>query len=353
MGVFKRGNIWHIRFTYWPPGAVESQEIKWSSGETVKKQAEIYLADVERSIRDGNFEEKYLRRSPGSILLSAGIEWYLKNYVASNIAAEKNRHDIELILERFLKIIGDKPSVDVRMKDLEKYKLVRQAEVSKTSIDRALGAVSGLFSRMARYEIIDYNPVAGKIIYFNENSKRTRFASKEEIRQIFGAVNDIEFKLIILFGLMTGLRLGDICILARSHLDLDRGIIRIIPGKTRKKQRELVQPMNHFLLAVVKKYIDDYNITGRLFHLESPKVSNIWRGLILSLGITPHIQFRDLRRSFSTLLYDSPEVDIKIIKELLGHAKIDLSDEVYTVTSIDRKRNAVESLPVGFLEKYF
>ncbi len=352
--MFKRRNIWCVRFYYRKPGEKKSTEYKWSSGETVKRMAENYLADIKRSIRDGNYEEKYLHKFPESVMLSAGIDWYLKNYVLVNVESEKGRHDVRLILEKFLAIVGDKPAVEIRLKDIEKYKMIRQLEVSKTSIDRALGTISGLFSRMARYEIIDYNPIAGKIFYFNAREKRKRYASREELQLIFGSVKDVEFKMIILFGLMTGLRLGDICNLILSNLDLDRGIIILQPGKTRKKiKKDLVQPMNHFLLAVTRKYINDYHITGRLFTLGSPRVSNMWRGLILSLGITPHIQFRDLRRSFSTLLYASPIVDIKMVKELLGHSKIDLSDEVYTVTEIERKRQAVESLPMGFLEKYF
>ena len=50
----------------------------------------------------------------------------------------------------------------------------------------------------------------------------------------FVAKNNSEWKVLFLIGIYTGLRLGDCCLLEWKDVFLDRGIIQVIPRKTRK-----------------------------------------------------------------------------------------------------------------------
>ncbi len=342
MGVSKRGNSYYVEFYH------EKKRYRWSAG-TNKKRAEELMLDIKLAIRDGSFETKFLHVKADEYPLAAGVDWYLTEYVPQNIPAEKNRRQIELTLRRFIEIVGDKPAIEVRIRDVEKFKLERLKTVTKVSVDRELGIVSGLFSRLAKFELIDFNPVSGKIVYFHEDSRRKRYATVEELKRIMDAIDDTELKLIVLVAVFTGMRLSDICNLSVEKIDFGRGVIEFRQGKTGVMN---VVPMGSILSRLLKEYIERVAVKDRLFTIEASAVSNIWRGLIVGLNIKPHLQFRDLRRTFSTLLYNQSDVDIKLVSELLGHTKIDLSDKVYTITDIQKKRTAIEEMEkgLGFVE---
>ena len=342
MGIYKREEVYYVQFFY------QGKKYRWSADTHLKKVAEEYLSDIKHSIRNREFEKKYLNieNEGAALLIVEACDWYMCNYIQGKMK-EKNVKGVKYTLENFVKITGNKKIMDYRLKDIEKYKLERLKTVTKNSIDRELGTISGLFSRLTRYEMIDYNPMANKIIYFHENNSRVRFASQVELKMIFDNIHELEFKMIVTIGLMTGIRLSDICNLKLMNIDFNN---RVISFRMSKVNKDHAIPMSAVLTEIIKKYIQDYGIKDSLFTLDSPKVSNIWRGLILSLGIKPHLQFRDLRRSFATLLYNQDGVDIKLVSELLGHSKIDISSEVYTKTQIEKKRTALDGMNIEFIK---
>jgi len=347
MGVTKRGKSWQVEFYH------DGKRYRKIIG-TRKADAEEYFLEAKKAIRENRFDEFYFGADT-SVMLSKGIEWYLGHYVDVNIPNERDRLGIARSLGYLLDHLGDRPMMIVRMADIESYKLERLKRVSKATVDRELGSISGLFNKLARYEIIPANPIKGKIVYYRATGKRARTASQDELTRILSTITNSELKMIVLIALLTGIRLGDICALTLSELDFEREVITFEQSKVRGRSKSAVNviPMSEFLAAVLKRYIEVEEVTGRLFTLESLQVSTAWRGVVMTLGITPHIQFRDLRRSFATLLYNQTDADIKLVSELLGHSRIELSHQVYTKTGLRKKQDAVNSIDVRFLEKLF
>jgi integrase len=344
MGVYKRGKSWVVQFFF------NSQRFRWVGGET-KKEAEEYLSNIKRAIRNNEFEDKFLNRKVDEVLfLSQGIEWYELSYISHHIASEKNRGDMKRHLRYFRGIVGDVPIEKISIRDIERYKMDRLNRVSKSSIDRELGTISGLFSRLAKFEMIVTNPIARKINFYNVKPFRSRVASREELIRIFNTIKDPELKMIALIAVLTGIRLGDIVALRMSNLNFEMNAIQFIQGKT---QRQNNVPMPPILIELLLAYIGKFGIVGRLFDTNSPCVTQAWRWLIKSMKIEPVIQFRDLRRSFATLLINDTDADIKLVSEVLGHTDIKITSKVYAILDMRKKTDAVGQLNMEFLRDIF
>lgn len=341
-GVFRRpdgrSDVYYVRFTY------QGKPYRWSSGETTRAPAAAYLADIKRSIRDGNFEEKYLHISKAALKLSDGIAWYMANFVELNTVREKNKRDTARILGDFLQLIGDKPITTVARLDIERYKMDRLARGnSKGSINRHLGCISGFFSRMARKDIIQANPLQGKIDYYPENGRRNRYATPEELAQILGSVQNSEFKMIILLALFTGMRLSNITTLRMENINLERGFFQIVQVKRRPGDppKMNVIPIGRVVFPLLKKYIEKYKITDRLFQFESQTITNLWIAKMKELGIQG-LRFHDLRRTIAIYIRNNTDADMFLIQKILGHSQPSMTDAVYAMTEVEKKRKAID-----------
>ncbi len=347
MKVKKMGDKWGVEFWY-PRAAVVRQtgkqpsRYRWRLSEN-KREAERQAFDIEASIRDNSFPEKYL--NPKQFMtLRTGIEWYLKEYVPGHIDAEKNRRDIARNLMYFLEIIGDKPIDQIGYREIEKYKTARLARVGKSSINRELGTITGLFSRLARYEIIPFNPITGKIEQFQVQTARRRIAAPDEIRKVFSSISDPEFWMITFLGMTTGIRLSDICAIKISNIDWNLGIIDFTQGKVRKrsKKADAVIPLTSMVKSVLAGYIERLEIKDSLFTIGPDIFSMRWSGFVRSLGFAEVLQFRDLRRTFATMCRGVDGIDGHLIAELLGHSSMAMAQEHYIVTQIEQKRQILE-----------
>ncbi|SHJ40334.1 tyrosine-type recombinase/integrase [Parasporobacterium paucivorans] len=64
----------------------------------------------------------------------------------------------------------------------------------------------------------------------------------------------------------------------------------------------------------------------------------------------PVIRFHDLRHSFATLMLESGEIDIKTVSNMLGHAKVSTTQEIYQHVTPKMKEdlsNVIESTFFG------
>lgn len=334
----KQSDMWYVRFTF------NGKPYRWCSGEKTKKLAENYLLDIKRAIRDGNFEEKYLGVTREELRLSDGINWYLKNFVELNTAREKNRRDTERILGDFLKVVGDKPIMQIVRLDIERYKMDRMAAGNKTdSINRHIGTISGMFSRLARKDIIPHNPVQGKIDYYPDSAPRDRYATPDELARILAAIQNPEFKMIVILAVFTGMRLSNIAGLRRSDINLERGFFHFVQVKRRPGDapRINVVPITRVVLPLLKKYMEKYRIEEKLFSFESQTITNLWIAKMQELGIKG-LRFHDLRRTLATYLRNNSDADMFLIAKILGHSRPNITDAVYAVTEVERKRTAIE-----------
>ena len=166
--------------------------------------------------------------------------------------------------------------------------------------------------------------------------------------------------------LNTGLRIGEVCALKWSDIDITAGTIaiqrtieRIYIVDDGKKHTELVTntpktknsfreiPMSKELLALVKplkKVVNDeyYVLTNEPSPTEPRTYRNYYKRLMKELEI-PELKFHGLRHSFATRCIES-NCDYKTVSVLLGHSNISTTLNLYVHPNMEQKKKCINKM---------
>lgn len=170
----------------------------------------------------------------------------------------------------------------------------------------------------------------------------------------------------LLFCMHTGLRIGELCALRWGDIDLEsrtvtisRTVQRIYqrnPGgsgstklifttpKTTHSARTI--PISTLLYPILRKMHpgkpDAYLLTGRMDCTEPRTYRDYYNRLRKKLELSD-VTFHGLRHTFATRLIENG-VDYKTVSELLGHASVNITLNLYVHPQMEQKRKAVELL---------
>lgn len=170
----------------------------------------------------------------------------------------------------------------------------------------------------------------------------------------------------IYISLSTGLRIGEICSLKWSDINVTDGIltvnrtierIYIIEGE--KKHTELVIntpktknscceiPMNKELLGMLKplkKVVNDdyYILTNDERPIEPRTYRNYYKRLMEKLDI-PKLKYHGLRHSFATRCIEVG-CDYKTVSVLLGHSNISTTLNLYVHPNMEQKKRCIDKV---------
>lgn len=168
----------------------------------------------------------------------------------------------------------------------------------------------------------------------------------------------------IYISLSTGLRIGEICALKWSDINVTDGTITvsrtieriyIIEGKekhtelvinspkTKNSCREMI-PMSKELLTMIKplkKVINDdfYVLTNDERPTEPRTYRNYYNKLMTKLGI-PKLKYHGLRHSFATRCIEAG-CDYKTVSVLLGHSNISTTLNLYVHPNMEQKKRCI------------
>lgn len=166
--------------------------------------------------------------------------------------------------------------------------------------------------------------------------------------------------------LSTGLRIGEVCALKWSDIDVALGTITIgrtisriyfieegkrhteliiNTPKTKNSYREI--PMSKELLSLVKplkKVVNEdyYILTNEAKPTEPRTYRNYYKQLMAQLGI-PLMKFHGLRHSFATRCIES-NCDYKTVSVLLGHSNISTTLNLYVHPNMEQKKKCINKM---------
>lgn len=170
----------------------------------------------------------------------------------------------------------------------------------------------------------------------------------------------------IYISLSTGLRIGEVCALKWSDINVTDGIltvnrtierIYIIEGekkhtelvintpKTKNSCREI--PMNKELLGMLKplkKVVNDdyYILTNDERPIEPRTYRNYYKRLMEKLDI-PKLKYQGLRHSFATRCIEVG-CDYKTVSVLLGHSNISTTLNLYVHPNMEQKKRCIDKV---------
>ena len=175
----------------------------------------------------------------------------------------------------------------------------------------------------------------------------------------------------LLISLYSGIRIGELCALRWEDIDFKKNCLTInktiqrvyikdknkniskviiTTPKTKNANREI--PINKDFLEILKKVKSDkknYILTGNEKYIEPRTYRKYFNKILDELRIK-HFNFHSLRHTFATNCI-SLGVDYKTVSELLGHANVNITLNLYVHPRYSQKKKCIDLVCKVFQEK--
>lgn len=229
---------------------------------------------------------------------------------------------------------------------------------------RKLSAIKGLFKFMTiKRGYLDENPAAN-IEAPKRKKTLPKFLSLEESRMLLDTVrNDTASKsrlrdlCIITLFLNCGMRLNELVGISINDLDRELMHVRVLG----KGSKERIIYLNDACKKVLADYIVNVRLSEKMKYLPEKALflSNrnsritdkmvqkvVYKYLDMSGLGSKHYSVHKLRHTAATLMYQSGNVDIRVLKDILGHEQLNTT-QIYTHVSDVNMMNAMGENPLA------
>lgn len=252
--------------------------------------------------------------------------------------------------------------------DVQKFVLTELRKgLSQKSIKDIIIVLKMILKFAVKQKLLAYNEIEIKFPTVGEKTD-LEVLNKNDHKKIINYLQEnFTFKnLGIYICLSTGMRIGEICGLLWSDIDVESGIIKVrrtvqriyvIDGETRHteilidtpKTKNSIRdiPMTTELYKIIKplkKVVnnDFYVITNEAKPTEPRTYRNYYERLIKRLGI-PKLKFHGLRHSFATRCIES-KCDYKTVSVILGHSNISTTLNLYVHPNMEQKKKCIDQM---------
>jgi len=232
------------------------------------------------------------------------------------------------------------------------------------SKSRKLSAIKGLFKFLTvKRGYLEENPAAN-IESPKHRKTLPKFLSLEESKMLLDAVrNDVQSKsrlrdlcMITLF-LNCGMRLSELVGLNIPDIDRELTHIRVVG----KGSKERIIYLNEACQAVFSEYLINDRLTEKQRKIpekavflsnRDKRISNktvqamVYKYLDAAGLGAKHYSVHKLRHTAATLMYQSGNVDIRVLKDILGHEQLNTT-QIYTHVSDKNMMNAMSANPLS------
>jgi len=203
--------------------------------------------------------------------------------------------------------------------------------------------------------------------------KEIEYMKKSQVHKFIEAIKSCADYVVILAAIFTGMRQGELLGLRWKDVDFDRGLIHVRqqsqylpdrgfyfddPKQNSKRTIPMPLPLNSALRQVQKDqlryrsiYLKDYKDNDLVFcnpdgsQQDGTALTKRFQRLLEQNGL-PKMRFHSLRHTFATMARGAG-MNIEDIQDLLGHADISTTKNMYTHIEIEPLQKAMNKL-----EKY-
>lgn len=241
-----------------------------------------------------------------------------------------------------------------------------QRKNSNTTRMRKLSSLKSFFHYAhGKKHLISKNPTS-EIDAPKRNHTLPKYLSKEECLRLLDAVRSDEqsktrqrdYTIITLF-LNTGMRLSELVGLNLQSVDSELNFVKVVGKGNKERIVYLNKSAKKSLADYLKTRLDPRYVRtssnalfiSRLEARISPKTVQWMVGKYLELaglgarGLSVH----KLRHTAATLMYQSGNVDIRVLKDILGHEQLNTT-QIYTHVVNKNMENAMNENPLSDIE---
>jgi len=353
-----------------------------STGATDKKQAQRIanqFEDAARAASQGRFIESRARKAIADIYALANVDTLPGSTVADFMEAWLKRKELEAgekthsrystVAAQFTENLGAKAKRDVAnvtAADITKFRDTLAKRVTTGTVNVSLKIIRSAFAQARRDGLIDVNEAERVTLLKRKDRFERRPFTLPELRRILEVATD-EWRGMILFGLYTGQRLGDLAALTWQNVDLQRAELRLVTGKTGRRQIiPLAAPLLRYVEALPAGDKPDAPLFPRIYdiaqrHQHAGNLSNEFFNTLVAAGLAQkkthkttgkgraakreqnEISFHSLRHTATSLL-KSAGVSDAVAMEFVGHDSATVSRQ-YTHIPTEALKLAAAKLP--------
>lgn len=353
-----------------------------STGTSDKKEAQRianHFEDASNQGKNKKLTESRARKTIADIftlanqdvLPSSNIKEFFDSWLKRKLleAGEMTHARYKTVVDQLNVYLGARAALDIthlNAKEISGFREALSNRVSPGTVNISLKILRSALNQAKRDGLTDVNE-AERVTLLKIRKRPRREAFNElQLRRILRAAND-EWKGMILFGIYTGLRLGDIAGLTWRNIDLIQGEISLTTTKT---GREQVLPLAKPLLRLLEKLPTGDDPEAPLFPTAfatkkrsqfTSTISNQFHNILVaakladkrthgkrgngrSVSRAPSIlSFHSLRHTATSMLKNAGVSD-SVAMDIIGHESAAMSKN-YTHIDNETKRKALDKLP--------
>ncbi len=312
----------------------------------------LALADVWRM-----YEKSPKRRdlAPATIIAKRGTWMHFASWM------EDNHPEIVQLKQLSAEIVGE-------------YLRVLKIDHCATTYNNRVCALREICRVLAEDGGVVDDPWAGIRLLADDSHTRREFTREELGRVLKSAAGegasryDWEWRLLFLLGIYTGQRLGDCCTLRWCDVNLERGVIQLIPRKTRKHMKgvPVTIPIHPELREALRSGLPPAGAPGGTLYVlptlaewylggEHWRISRGLEEIFRRAGIktsvklegrktaTPDATFHSLRHTFVSFAVNGG-VPLAVVQSIVGHTSNAMTRHYYHENE-EVLRKAVAAIP--------
>ena len=357
-----------------------------STGATDKRTALTVALKFDAAAREagaGRFIESRARKVIAEIYALANADKLTSSTAGAFLDAWLKRKELETdwrtherykgVVDQFIDYLGNKKNrdlVQITPADVAGFRDATARRLATGTANLTLKIIRVAFAQARRDGLIESNPAERVTLLkrTRENDARRRAFTLPELRRILKVAND-EWRGLILFGLYTGQRLGDLAGLTWQNVDLQRGELCFVTDKTGRQQIiPLAAPVLRHIETLPAGDKPDAPLFPRAFAIlqeqgRAGNLSNQFYGILVAAGMAKkkshratsqgkgrsgkrernEISFHSLRHTATSLLKRAGVSD-SVAMEFVGHDSANVSRQ-YTHIDTATLKLAADKLP--------
>lgn len=325
-----------------------------------KADAEELLAKLQVDYKEGNYVE------PSKITVAEWIETWLNTYKKMDL--RQNTWEIYKInFETHIKpALGAMYLQQLRAEHIQNFYQQKLEEgKSPSTIYKLHDIVRGALKQAVKNKLILNNP-AEAVTLPRKKQKEIQILTKEQRDRFLEVLKEDRLGAAFATLLLAGLRRSELLALTWRDIDFDNETISITKGLVYTKEKGLVigelktekskrvVPILDILLKFLRRHQirmleeGNYGKDKPVFCTQEgtyiyPRNLNRKYSELLKKAEIKDINLHALRHTFATMLLESG-VNLKIVQELLGHARVSTTADVYSHVLLEMKKNAVKQI---------